>query len=381
MPQAVYLNRISSFLPNEAISNDEMEQVLGSVDERTSTVRRLVLRNNGIKKRHYVIDKATGEIRYSNAKLAALAVQRLVGDGFSLDQIDVLAAGTSIADQTMPGHGSMVHGEVGNPPCEVVSTSGICLAGTTALKYAWMAVRSDARSAVSTASEAASVVLRAQNYEAETAERQAALESAPELAFEKAFLRWMLSDAGAAALLQNEPNATGRSLRIDWIDIFSFANELPVCMYAGAEKDGDGRLVGWASHSQSDIAAKSVMAVKQDTKLLNGLIIPTCWDRPIRRLMETRQIRATDYAWFLPHMSSEFFRKEIVAGMERTDFLIPQDRWFTNLHERGNTGSASIYLMLEDLMAQKDLRPGEKILCVIPESGRFSVGYMQLTVV
>src|SRR5262249_47472973 len=56
------------------------------------------------------------------------------------------------------------------------------------------------------------------------------------------------------------------------------------------------------------------------------------------------------------------------------------ERWFSNLRTTGNVGSASIYLLLEELLRHPALEPGHRILCVVPESGRFQFGYMLLTV-
>jgi len=67
--------------------------------------------------------------------------------------------------------------------------------------------------------------------------------------------------------------------------------------------------------------------------------------------------------------------------MDEKGFHIPYERWFTNLTTKGNTGSASIYIMLEELFHSDKLNKGDKILCFIPESGRFSICYMLLTVV
>src|SRR3546814_8068914 len=47
------------------------------------------------------------------------------------------------------------------------------------------------------------------NFEAENEARVAALETKPVIAFEKDFLRWMLSDGAGAALLENRPAAQG----------------------------------------------------------------------------------------------------------------------------------------------------------------------------
>ncbi|BBO90322.1 3-oxoacyl-[acyl-carrier-protein] synthase III C-terminal domain-containing protein [Desulfosarcina ovata] len=60
---------------------------------------------------------------------------------------------------------------------------------------------------------------------------------------------------------------------------------------------------------------------------------------------------------------------------------IEADRWFTNLAETGNTGCASIYIILEALFSSGRLEAGQRLLCFIPESGRFSHCFMHLTVV
>jgi len=133
-------------------------------------------------------DPATGAVRYTNAQLTAEAVRRLTGDGFAIDDIACLSTGTSIADQLMPSHGVMVHGELGRHACEVITTTGVCVAGTAALKYAWLAVRAGEHpNAVATGSEIASVVFRSTRYAAETDRQVSELGERPELAFEKDF--------------------------------------------------------------------------------------------------------------------------------------------------------------------------------------------------
>jgi 3-oxoacyl-[acyl-carrier-protein] synthase-3 len=67
--------------------------------------------------------------------------------------------------------------------------------------------------------------------------------------------------------------------------------------------------------------------------------------------------------------------------MKEIDFEIPYEKWFTNLTTKGNTGSASIYIIMEELFHSGKLKKGQKLLCFIPESGRFSHCYMMLTVV
>lgn len=381
MVAPVFINRISASLPHDPVDNEQMEARLGMVGEKPSRARKLILRRNGIQQRHYVIDPRTGEPSLSNAQLSAEAIRGLAGDGFDLNELECLVAGTSSPDQVMPGHAVMVHGELGSPPCEVVTTAGICVCGMTALKYAWMNVASgQSRNAVACGSEVASAMMQARNFNAEYESRVDELEKHPEIAFEKDFLRWMLSDGAGAVLLQDRPNAQGLSLRIDWLDIVSFADQMSACMYAGAEME-DGALRGWARYDAEQRAQRSVMAVKQDVKLLNDNIVRLTVVEALRRIMARRELRVADIDWFLPHYSSEFFRERLAAGLAEVDLAIPMARWFTNLTSKGNTGAASIFVILDELFNGGHLRSGQKLLCYVPESGRFSSAFMHLTVV
>ena len=382
MSKEVFINRTAVFLPLAPVDNDQMEAVLGQAGSRPSRVRKITLRSNGIRSRHYVIDPQTGRVCFTNAQLTAEAVRGLTDASFRLEEIACLATGTSIPDQIMPNHGVMVQGELKSHPCEVVSTAGVCMAGATALKYAWLAVRAgEFPNAVATGSEAVSPLLRAMRYAAETDQQADELEARPELAFEKDFLRWMLSDGAGAMLLQDRPNATSPSLRIDWLDTSSYANEMPTCMYAGAEKNPDESLTGWARFTHEELGRHSVLAIKQDVKLLNARVAEYCIEKPLAQIAARRGLRADQIDWFVPHMSSEYFRNPIAAGLERISLPIPQERWFTNLATCGNVGSGSLFLMLDELFRSGRLQRGQRLLCFVPESGRFSSAFLHLTVV
>src|ERR1043165_2877562 len=94
-----YITRTSVALPNNAVENDQVEAILGQVGERPSRARRVVQRNNGIRRRYYVIDPGTGLATHSNASLTAAAVRGLVHEHLALEDIAVLACGTSNPDQ------------------------------------------------------------------------------------------------------------------------------------------------------------------------------------------------------------------------------------------------------------------------------------------
>jgi len=378
MTTDVFLTRTAAFLPFSPVSNEDIEEVLGRIGGKASRARRLILRSNGIQSRHYAIDRATGQLAMTNAQLTASAIRGL---GDDIGPVDCLATGTSLPDQLMPNHAVMVHGELGWPRLEVVACAGICLAGTAALKHAWLSVRSgDARRAVATGSELASAVMRGSRFEAELEHKLEALEERPELAFEKDFLRWMLSDGAGAVLLEREPRGP-LSLRIDWIDLSSAAHELPVCMYAGADKNAEGGLDGWARTAPADWHRDSTFAVKQDVRLLNDNIVRAALAEPLAAVIEKRGLKAQDIDWFLPHLSSNYFVEPVSRCLDAMGFSIPRERWFSNLARKGNTGSASPYIMLDELFRSGRIQPGHKLLMFVPESGRFSSGFIHMEAV
>ncbi|QDH73992.1 beta-ketoacyl-ACP synthase III [Brevundimonas sp. M20] len=379
MTRPVYITRTAAFLPNAPVGNDDMERILGQVGPRPSRARRTILRSNGIKSRHYAIDPETLKPTHTNAQLAAEAVRLLDTD---LDAVECLACGTSNPDQIMPGHASMVQGELGLQDVQSVSTAGVCMSGMASLKYAWLSVAAgDTDAAVATGSETASAVMSAANFTPEIDARVDALEDNPEIAFEKDFLRWMLSDAAGALLLEPEARAGALNLRVDWIDLHSFSGEMDTCMYMGGVKNEDGSITGWAQFTAEERAAQSVLTVKQDVRLLNDNVLRYTLEKPLPGMAAKRGLKPSDVDFFLPHYSSEFFRDRLYQSMLNVDFDIPQERWFTNLTTRGNTGSASIYVMIDELLASGRLKPGHRLLCWVPESGRFSGSFMHLTVV
>lgn len=376
----VYITKSATFLPNEPIGNDEIEQYMGMIDGRASRAKNIVLRNNGIKRRFYALTRE-GKHTHTNAELASLAIRQLFdNDNEELKKMDLLCCGTSSPDQMMPSHGVMVHGWLPESrSIEVVSPAGNCCAGMHALKYAYLSVKSGGASlAVSSGSERTSRILHADFYEQEV-EKLNELEENPYIAFEKEFLRWMLSDGAGAFTLSPQKNENGQSLRIDWLEGVSYANELEVCMYMAADKMEDGELKSYMDYDPRDLLTESVFSIKQDVKLLSGNIVAGGF-RKLKEICDQKSLKMDEIDYFLPHMSSEFFRSKIAAALDDNGMGIPQEKWYTNLSSIGNVGAGSIYIMIDELLKGGRLKKGEKILIAVPESARFSYVFGLLTV-
>ena len=87
----VFITATGIFLPGEPISNDEMEDYLGKINGEASRAKSRVLKQNGIKTRHYAIDKNQKTV-YQNADLAAFAIENALKTiNFDPKKVEVLA--------------------------------------------------------------------------------------------------------------------------------------------------------------------------------------------------------------------------------------------------------------------------------------------------
>ncbi len=73
----------------------------------------------------------------------------------------------------------------------------------------------------------------------------------------------------------------------------------------------------------------------------------------------------------------------MVKLMEEAGIAIAEHKWFSNLATKGNTGSASIFIMLDEFLRTRGehLKAGDQVFGFVPESGRFSVAYFLLEAV
>ncbi|MES2671381.1 MAG: 3-oxoacyl-[acyl-carrier-protein] synthase III C-terminal domain-containing protein [Pseudomonadota bacterium] len=365
---SVYCLGLGTFLPGEPIGNERIDDFIAPLNRQSARIKARVLGDNGILTRHYAIDEA-GQTQHSSAAMAAHAIRDcLERAGMGLGEVSMLCTGTSGGDVGMPGFANMLQGELGAQPMETSSHQGVCAAGVTALKHAAAAVAlGHHRRALVATSEFPSRMFKRSRF----------APNGYDTDFDSHFLRWMLSDGAGALLLGDRPAANGTALRLKWVHMRSFSGDYPVCMQIGHSDGGSTR---------SYLDYDSLAEAERDGAFLlrqNLRILPNLFDIGIHEYVQLVNAGSIDPGLidhFLCHYSSEKFRGVIDDLMEAAGVRIPQDRWYSNLSRRGNTGAASIFIMLADFVRETTLKPGQKILCFVPESGRFTVSFLMLEV-
>ncbi|MBA4694437.1 MAG: beta-ketoacyl-ACP synthase III [Candidatus Poseidoniales archaeon] len=375
---SVYITSTGAFLPGPPIAVEEVEGVLGAIHGKPSWLRVQIQKANKIQTRHYAIDK-NQQTTHSNTLMATNAASECLDRSYiSRDKVGMLAVATTQGDHPAPGMASMVQAELGLPELEILTAHGICSSSMMALKAAWNSLRlEEHEAALVVSSELASRLLKKQRYEAATKSTFAE----KSVDFNTEFLRWMLSDGAGALLLQNRPAPKGVSLRIDWVRGFSHAHAFPTCMSVGSAGRVDDQRTWQDYDTYADAEAAGALLMRQDVRLLDNIL--RMGVDGYLRLAEEGVSKPAEVDHFLCHYSSHHFKDKILELLDAAGVGIPEERWWTNLYTRGNTGAASLFIMIDEFLRtdEVEISEGQTILCFVPESGRFNTTYMQLTVV
>ncbi len=364
----VYLQSAGMFLPGAPVDNAGMDAYVAPLNRISDRLKRRILGENGIQTRHYAID-GQGQTVFSNAQMAQAAIEATLAQaGRKLGEVGFLSSGSSGGDALMPGFANMIQGEMAAPPMETLSVHGVCAASVGALQAAAQAVEGGAHPlALAVASEMPSRLFKRSRFAAQGYDTD----------FDAHFLRWMLSDGAGAVLLggpQALPHTPGLRLKLRWTHQRSFAGDYPVCMQLGLTPDRSTSHLDFPAWG--DAEAAGALALRQDIRLL-----PHLFDVCIHEYADLAHQgwvpeRGIDH--FLCHYSSERFIPVVDELLEKAQLGIPRERWWSNLAWRGNTGAASIFIMLSEFLQQQGarLKAGDTVLCFIPESGRFTAGFM-----
>jgi 3-oxoacyl-[acyl-carrier-protein] synthase-3 len=356
-----YITSTGSYLPGDPVDNANIHHYLGRVLGE-GKIRRTILKVNGIRTRHYALDKRQNAT-HSIYELAAEAVKDCLPQDRNSVSIDYLSAGATLTPLLAPGLSSLLHDQLSKEQIvtntlEINSNSGICTSGAQALVNATRAVKSgDANTAICVGAEQSSVGLKSKSFHPTYDIRAMLRDVKTSKWFMSVFLRFMLSDGAGAFLLEQQPTVGRLSLRVNWTYSRSFANQAPLCM-----------------HLQS-----RPILLSQDVAILGRYMGPLS-RRVLESALEEHGESLDSYTMVLPHMSSYYFEptvKKIIGKLSQGQ-SVP---YWTNLRTAGNTGAASIFIMLDEYLKTQPVASGDRILLFVPESGQFNYVLISVTVV
>lgn len=354
-----YITRTGSFLPGEKIANGDIPAFMGEL-EGEEMVRKMILRMNGIRFRHYALgqDQRPTHDVYG---LAARAVENCLGSGAR--RIGHLSAGSTNTPLVGPGIASILHGRLASQglltgTLEINSNSGICSSSAQALVNSARAIRcGDHGSALCIGVEQPSAILKSSFIKPPEDRHLHPDNLTASKWFMSVFLRSMLSDGAGAFLLESRPSESGVSYRIDWTHSASFAHASPLCMSLESGSlllSQDVSILAEHLGSRVREAAAAAMSANGDA--------------------------LSDFDMILPHLSSFYFKRHLIGVLDEMCGGKSVPHW-TNLETAGNTGAASIFIMLDEFTRAHPPADGDRILLFIPESGQFNFVLISLTAI
>jgi 3-oxoacyl-[acyl-carrier-protein] synthase III len=356
-----YITSTGAYLPGEPVDNEHIHQYLGKVFGE-GPVRRKVLKANGIETRYYALDTRQ-HATHSLYELAAAAMKNCLLQVQPPSGITYLSAGTTHAPLLAPGVASILHGQLSKEhvighSLEINSNSGICTSGAQAIVNAIRAIQSGhAATAVAAGVEQSSVLLKSTAFRTRYDPVNIVRDMRSSEWFMSVFLRFMLSDGAGAWLLTAQPGSQRISLKVDWAYSRSFASQAPLCMQL---------------HSNT-------LILRQDISILARYLAPLA-KKALEGALCTHGESLDNYTMVLPHMSSYYFEPAVrkVLSKFSPNHTVP---YWTNLRTAGNTGAASIFIMLDEYLNTQPITAGDRLLLFVPESGQFNYVFISLTVV
>jgi len=315
-----YITSVGAALPERVVTNAELGPMLGVSGEWIES-------SSGIKQRRW----AGAETSASD--LAAMAVANTISaSGDSPERVDYLIGCTMSPDYQVPGVAPLVQSKVtgiGAVPALDIRTA--CCGLLYALQLAQGLVNSGTAGAVVC-------------FGAEAQSKGLPLDRA------HAEITMLFGDGAGALLVQPQAAATGISLRIDDVMVFTdgaFARDLVV------RAPGSGNGSAWLSPEQLE-AGMHLPRMEGKSVILHA----------VRKLYEAAAeilarngLSVNDIDVVIPHQANGNLLKLLAKRME-----LGPDRMVVNLDRFGNTGSASAFIALWEAKMEGRLKPGARVL-------------------
>lgn len=261
----VHILGTGSFLPGPPVPVDEIASRLGRLDEAPAAVRNFdsgpgprMAHESGIRLRHFAIDPETGDLTHDHASLAAEACVRALDQaGIEPNEVDLLAIAAPAVDGFSPPTSARLQAKLGIERCAEFAVHSNCSGVAKAVQIALDAIRlGRCETALVAYSQLSSLFLRS------------AYLNQPAMTKSQALMRWILSDAAGAMVLQAaaEPDAPGHELVDAYVT--SFAGTLAPAMtcdlgaraFLDPGSTVESILVGGRHHLDQDFTAVKRLA-------------------------------------------------------------------------------------------------------------------------
>jgi 3-oxoacyl-[acyl-carrier-protein] synthase-3 len=316
-----------SYLPEKVLSNADLEKMVDTTDE-------WIVSRTGMKQRRIArADEFTSSMGTEAAKRA------LEDAGLSAEDIDYIIVATLTPDYTFPSTACLIQKNLGAKRAAGVDIQAACTGFLYALSMAQAFIQAGLyKNVLVIAAEKLSSIT---NYK----DRSTCV---------------LFGDGAAAAVV----SSTGSGLAIESIRL-------------GADGEQANLLILPAGGCRSPASQETVAEGLHFIKMAGNEV----FKHAVRRMegaskdcLEALGVQESEVSWLIPHQAN----LRIIDAIAKRFEHLPEERIFKTVQKYGNTSASSIGIALDELLRQKNVKRGEKVLFTAFGSG-FTWGAAILT--
>lgn len=363
MPRVVIAGS-GSFLPNDPVTNDRLEDVLGPLSDAPARVQGFVknvgprmLESGGIVSRHLAIDPETHRLTHTVASLAEEAARRaLESAGKKPTDIDLLLLSAPNYDYSTPPTSAILQERLGIEACAEMEVHSNCSGVGKCVQIAFDALRAGRyKTALVTYSQLSSVYLRNCYF------------NQPLMNKNQAALRYILADGSGALVLEAIDSDNGAPVEHEILGthVESVGGKLPPAMTAGG---------GVADLLEFEAQVKSVFDrgshhLDQDFTAVAQNAAPRLM-AGVARMLETLHIDPRTVDHFVYSIPNKSLYENNLEKITKPFNATPEQVKFRAKHT-GYVGGASILLHFDQMVRAGEFKPGETIVLSSVESSKW----------
>jgi 3-oxoacyl-[acyl-carrier-protein] synthase-3 len=335
-----------SYLPGPPIDLPTLREFLRRhPDGLAEAEQEHLITETGIQTRHFGIDLADQTRRETNTSMATEAGRRaLEAAEWSPGDVDLLVVTTVIPDHLMPPTSTLVQEALGIDRCAELEISANCTAGYKALAFAAGELElGHYERALICSSQYVSFLLHPPwaNPEQMTAHEGG--------------LRWIVSDgAGAIALERGEPDI---GLRV-WLESSGVGKRSGMKLPLGAGVPDLGTAY-----------QRGLQHVTQESRyvLREGFALAV---NAFERMLERLAIRGPQIDHFIPSLSAMHIAHKL-QGVLADRYGLRPEVWRMSLARVGYLGGVTPFGVLDELVREQRLQPGDLVCSVAEDSSKW----------
>jgi 3-oxoacyl-[acyl-carrier-protein] synthase III len=357
-PEEVSVNQVrilstGSYLPGEPLTNDDLERLVGGLPED-------ILEGIQVKRRHWMVDPATGEHLINNSAMAVEATRNaLAAAGLESQDVELLVLSTASPDYPLPPLVTFVQEALGLRSCATIELRSGCAGAVEALDIARLYLeRGLYKTAVVIGSEAISPLLV-----------PVFLGKEPDQIRMRDRMNPYNFGDGAGAIVLQAGAGEGQGI----------LGAAIACV--GGDRKPGMQIFGAGTYApiHKQLEAKTLVELKVDI-VESGRFTPYVLTEALTAVLNGSGVTADEIdLCVIPEGNAGYMVEELKeAGLLTPEWLALEGKIYENLTEVGATGSAAVPLALDDAWRKGRVKRGDIVMLLAIETSKWKYAGMVL---